>query len=89
MQIVKGNKVVLFMKGTPQQPMCGFSGQVVRILNHHGAYCHHAQVSSAAPRALSSEALCAPDTVYSSWYPLRVESVVTAAAESWQFCSCL
>ena len=29
---VKGNDVVLFMKGTPQFPMCGFSGQVVQIL---------------------------------------------------------
>jgi monothiol glutaredoxin len=33
---VKGNDVVLFMKGTPQFPMCGFSGQVVQILNHVG-----------------------------------------------------
>ena len=33
---VKSNKVVLFMKGTPQAPMCGFSGQVVQILNHVG-----------------------------------------------------
>ena len=33
---VKGNDVVLFMKGTPQQPMCGFSGQVVQILDHLG-----------------------------------------------------
>jgi monothiol glutaredoxin len=23
---VKGNEVVLFMKGTPRFPMCGFSG---------------------------------------------------------------
>ena len=29
--------VVLFMKGTPQFPMCGFSGQVVQILDHVGA----------------------------------------------------
>jgi monothiol glutaredoxin len=29
--------VVLFMKGTPQQPQCGFSMQVVQILNHVGA----------------------------------------------------
>ena len=28
--------VVLFMKGTPQFPMCGFSGQVVQILDHLG-----------------------------------------------------
>ena len=33
---VKGNEVVLFMKGTPQFPMCGFSGQVVQILSHIG-----------------------------------------------------
>jgi monothiol glutaredoxin len=33
---VKSNKVVLFMKGTPQAPMCGFSGRVVQILNHVG-----------------------------------------------------
>src|SRR6516165_2398176 len=31
---VKGNDVVLFMKGTPKFPMCGFSGQVVQILDH-------------------------------------------------------
>ena len=33
---VKNNDVVLFMKGTPQFPMCGFSGQVVQILNYVG-----------------------------------------------------
>ena len=33
---VKANDVVLFMKGTPQVPMCGFSGQVVQILDHLG-----------------------------------------------------
>ena len=33
---VKANDVVLFMKGTPQFPQCGFSGQVVQILDHIG-----------------------------------------------------
>ena len=33
---VKGHDVVLFMKGTPQFPMCGFSAQVVQILDHLG-----------------------------------------------------
>src|SRR3712207_4478623 len=33
---VKSSDVVLFMKGTPQFPMCGFSGQVVQILNYLG-----------------------------------------------------
>ncbi len=30
---VKSNDVVLFMKGTPETPMCGFSSRVVQILN--------------------------------------------------------
>jgi len=29
-EIVKGNPVVLFMKGTAQFPMCGFSGRQSR-----------------------------------------------------------
>ena len=33
---VKANDVVLFMKGTPQFPQCGFSGQVVQILDYVG-----------------------------------------------------
>jgi monothiol glutaredoxin len=30
---VKSNDVVLFMKGTPDMPMCGFSGRATQILN--------------------------------------------------------
>ena len=33
---VKGNDVVLFMKGIPQAPQCGFSAQVVQILDYLG-----------------------------------------------------
>lgn len=33
---VKTNDVFLFMKGTPDFPQCGFSGQVVQILNYLG-----------------------------------------------------
>ncbi len=33
---VKSNDVVLFMKGTVDQPMCGFSGRSVQILQHLG-----------------------------------------------------
>jgi monothiol glutaredoxin len=33
---VKTNDVVLFMKGTADQPMCGFSGRSVQILQHLG-----------------------------------------------------
>src|SRR5262249_27374656 len=34
--MVAANEVVLFMKGTAGQPMCGFSNQVVQILDHLG-----------------------------------------------------
>jgi len=34
--IVKGHRVVLFMKGTAQFPMCGFSGRAVQVLNACG-----------------------------------------------------
>ena len=33
---MKNNDVFLFMKGTPDFPQCGFSGQVVQILNYLG-----------------------------------------------------
>jgi monothiol glutaredoxin len=33
---VKTNDVVLFMKGTPDQPQCGFSGRVVKMLDYLG-----------------------------------------------------
>jgi monothiol glutaredoxin len=35
-RLVSEHPVVLFMKGTADQPMCGFSNQVVRILDHLG-----------------------------------------------------
>ena len=38
-QIIKNinsNSVTLFMKGTKEMPMCGFSNSVVQILNHYG-----------------------------------------------------
>jgi monothiol glutaredoxin len=35
-QLVKGHRVVLFMKGTAQFPMCGFSGRAVQILKACG-----------------------------------------------------
>lgn len=33
---IKGHDAVLFMKGTPEQPQCGFSGLVVQVLDHLG-----------------------------------------------------
>ena len=40
---VKSNDVVLFMKGTPDQPQCGFSGRVVKMLDYLGV--HYAGVN--------------------------------------------
>ena len=34
---VKANDVVLFMKGTPQFPMCGFSSRTAQALKSVGA----------------------------------------------------
>jgi monothiol glutaredoxin len=36
-EIVKNNDIVLFMKGTPLFPQCGFSSRAVAILEHLGA----------------------------------------------------
>lgn len=36
-QLVKSNEVVLFMKGTPQFPQCGFSQRAVAVLRASGA----------------------------------------------------
>ena len=34
--LVKGNRIVLFMKGTAQFPMCGFSGRAIQVLDACG-----------------------------------------------------
>ena len=36
-KLIADNPVVLFMKGTPEFPQCGFSGQLVQILDYLGA----------------------------------------------------
>ena len=36
-EIVKGDDIVLFMKGTALFPQCGFSSRAVAILDHLGA----------------------------------------------------
>ena len=35
--IVKGGRIVLFMKGTAQFPQCGFSGKAIQVLKAAGA----------------------------------------------------
>ena len=36
--------VVLFMKGTPEFPQCGFSAQTASALRHLGAQFHHVNI---------------------------------------------
>ena len=57
---IKGNDGVLFMKGTPQFPMCGFSGQVVQILDHLG-------VSYKGLNVLESDDLRQGVKAFSNW----------------------
>lgn len=57
---IKSNDIVLFMKGTPDFPMCGFSGQVVQILNHLG-------VSFKGINVLEDEGIRQGIKEYSSW----------------------
>jgi len=59
-QVVKNNDLVLFMKGTPQMPQCGFSQQVAAVLNHHG-------VPYAAVNVLLDPAVREGIKVYADW----------------------
>jgi monothiol glutaredoxin len=33
---INSNSIILYMKGSKEMPMCGFSNSVVKILNHYG-----------------------------------------------------
>jgi len=57
---VKSDEVVLFMKGTPQFPQCGFSGQVVQILDYLG-------VAFKSVNVLEDEGLRQGIKEYASW----------------------
>jgi len=59
-QQVKSGDVVLFMKGTPQFPQCGFSGQVVQILDYLG-------VPYKGVNVLDSDELRNGIKAYSNW----------------------
>lgn len=43
-QDISANPVMLYMKGTPNFPQCGFSARVVQILNHLGVSYQSANV---------------------------------------------
>lgn len=59
-QMVKSNKVVVFMKGVPEQPMCGFSNAVVQILRMHGVQydAHNVLEDESIRQGLYSIFLC-------------------------------
>ena len=57
---VKSNDVFLFMKGTPDFPQCGFSGQVVQILNYLG-------VEYGSANVLESDELREGIKAYTNW----------------------
>jgi monothiol glutaredoxin len=57
---VDENPVVLFMKGTAEQPMCGFSAMVVQILDHVG-------VDYATVNVLASDELRQGIKSFSNW----------------------
>src|SRR4029453_17866585 len=35
-EVIRGNRILLFMKGTPDAPQCGFSMRVVNVLESYG-----------------------------------------------------
>jgi monothiol glutaredoxin len=57
---IDNNDVVLFMKGTPDFPQCGFSGQVAQILNYLG-------VSFKAVNCLASDEMRQGIKDFSNW----------------------
>ena len=57
---VSEHPVVLFMKGVPDQPRCGFSAKVVQILDHLG-------VDFAGVNVLQSDVLREGIKAYSDW----------------------
>jgi len=59
-QTVESNKVMLFMKGTPDFPQCGFSGRAVQILRTLGT-----EFASAA--VLADDEIREGVKSYSSW----------------------
>lgn len=44
--IINAAPCVLFIKGSPQEPRCGFSRQIVELLNQHGAKYSHFDILS-------------------------------------------
>jgi monothiol glutaredoxin len=60
-QIVKSSDVVLFMKGTSQFPMCGFSGRAIQVLKACGVS------KPATVNVLEDEGIRNGIKTYSNW----------------------
>ena len=59
-EIIKADNVVLFMKGTPDFPQCGFSANAVAILNYFG-------IEFVSHNVLENEELRKGIKIFSDW----------------------
>ena len=59
-ELVETNDVVLFMKGTPEFPQCGFSSTVVQVLNNLGVTCMGVNI-------LEDQDMCQGIKEYTNW----------------------
>jgi monothiol glutaredoxin len=59
-ETIKAHPVVLFMKGTPARPQCGFSATIVEILRHYDVPVHAIDV-------LADTAIRQAIKTYSDW----------------------
>ena len=59
-QEIETTPIKLFMKGTKEMPMCGYSNTVVQVLNHYGA-------DFSATNVLEDPAIRVKLSEYSNW----------------------
>ena len=76
--LVQKSKVVVFMKGIPAEPMCGFSNAVVQVLRMHGVDEYDSY------NILDDEELRSEMKVYSNWptFPQVHDGIVKYTNES-------
>ncbi|MCY4050062.1 MAG: Grx4 family monothiol glutaredoxin [Gammaproteobacteria bacterium] len=59
-EVIENNEIILFMKGTPEFPQCGFSGRTAQILEACG-------VPYASVNVLADDAVREGIKQYSNW----------------------
>ena len=57
---IESNPIKLFIKGTKDMPMCGFSNTVVKVLNHYG-------INFSATNVLEDPMIRVKLSEYSNW----------------------